>query len=141
MRKVLIAFASKGGTSEDYAHVISSVFENADIVNLRKNFPTIEEYGSIIVGSGVRIGKMYDEAVRFLKKDFRGKKVAIFVSTLEPEADAKKKYIQPLLDYNPSLKPVSIGIFGGRMKFLLKTIDKTNKEDAKKWAKSVYPWL
>jgi menaquinone-dependent protoporphyrinogen IX oxidase len=134
--KTLIAYASKGGTAEGYAHVISSVIK-ADVVNLRKNSPDIKEYDFVIIGSGVRIGRVHNEAVKFLNKDFRGKKVALFISSLEPENDVKKKYVEPILASNPSLKPVSIGVFGGRMKLLWKTIDKTNLEDAKKWAEEL----
>jgi menaquinone-dependent protoporphyrinogen IX oxidase len=134
--KTLIAFASKGKSTEEYASEISKVIR-ADVIDLRKKKPSIADYDRIIVGSGVRAGKMYSEAVKFLQSDFKGKKVAIFVSTLQPESDAKTKYIEPLLTRNPTLKPEAIGIFGGRMKFLWKTIDKTDKKAAKNWAETL----
>ncbi|MEM5872489.1 MAG: flavodoxin domain-containing protein [Candidatus Aenigmatarchaeota archaeon] len=134
--KTLVAYASKGGTTEKYAQDISKILK-ADIVNLRKDNPDISNYDMIIVGFGIRIGKAYKEAIDFLKNDFKNKKVAIFISSLEPENIVKKKYVEPIIESNPTLKPIAIGIFGGRLKLLWKTIDKTNLESAKKWAEEL----
>jgi menaquinone-dependent protoporphyrinogen IX oxidase len=134
--KTLIAYASKGKTSENYAHAIEEVLANKglepDVIDLMKGPVDASKYDIIIVGFGVRAGKPYREAINFLKSDFTGKKVAVFVSTLEPENEAKKKYIDSIS--NDSLKPISSKAFGGRFKILWKTIDKTDMEKAKKWA-------
>ena len=59
------------------------------MVNLKKNSaPDLSQYGNVIVGSGVRIGKVYKEALRFLEKDFGDKRVAFFLSSAEA-GDAK----------------------------------------------------
>jgi menaquinone-dependent protoporphyrinogen IX oxidase len=136
--KTLIAYASKGGATEEYARAISDVFKKADVVNLRKNSPDVKRYRNVIVGTGIRMGRVYREALRFLVKDFDGKRVALFISSLEPEKDVKKKYVNLILKVNPSLNPVSVGVFGGRMKILWKTVaDKTDPEAARKWAQVI----
>jgi menaquinone-dependent protoporphyrinogen IX oxidase len=134
--KTLIAYASKGKTSENYAHAIEEVLINKglepDVIDLMKGPIDASKYDIIIVGFGVRAGKPYKEALNFLKSDFTGKKVAVFVSTLEPDFEGKKKYIDSIS--NDSLKIMSSKVLGGKFKILWKTIDKTDMEKAKKWA-------
>lgn len=132
--KTLIAYASKGGATEGYAHAISNVIK-ADMVNLRRNSPDVKEYRNVIVGAGVRMGRLYGEATKFLMRDFSGKRVAIFVSSMEPEKEVKKKYVDLLLKVNPTINAVSVGVFSGRFKILWKTVaGKMDTEAARKWA-------
>ena len=134
---ILIAYATKGKATEEYANAIEEVLREKgfepDVVSLMKGTVNPSKYDTVIAGFGVRAGKPYREAIEFLKNDFTGKKVAIFVSTLEPSKSAVEKYIRPL-SKNASLKHVSAKVLGGRFKILWKTIDKTNVESAKKWA-------
>ncbi len=130
--KTLVAFATKGGTTEDYAKEIAKVLDergmNTEIVNLRKISQPISDYDNIVVGTGIRAGRPYNEAVNFLKKDFTGKKLAVFFSTMETPRDAMNKYA--IIAKNP----VSVGILGGKFKMLWKNMNKVDMEAAKKWA-------
>jgi menaquinone-dependent protoporphyrinogen IX oxidase len=135
--KTLIAYASKGKTTYEYAHVISKVLSEkgieADLSDLRKTTPNTEPYDVIIVGTGVRAGRMYSEAVKFLQNDLSDKKVAFFVSTLEPESDARRKYVESL-----KIRLFSTAVFGGKFKILWKNIDKTDKSKARRWAEQLF---
>jgi menaquinone-dependent protoporphyrinogen IX oxidase len=140
--KTLVAFVTKGGVTGKYAGLIADILKknglDVDLVDLKKQRPDAKQHKNVIVGGGIKIQRIYGEFSDFLdRNDFKNKKVALFISSLEPENDVKKKYIEPILASNPSLKPVSIGVFGGRMKLLWKTIDKTNLETAKKWAEEL----
>ena len=111
-----------------------------DTINLRKNrVPDLTTYTNVIIGSGVRIQKVYKEAVKFIEKnDFKGKKVFIFLSSLEPRDKAIEKYLNPILEKNPHLKPVDIEVFGGRMRFLKRTFsDKRDIEKVKSWGEKL----
>jgi len=141
--KTLVAYATKGGTTEEYAKAIASVLRDnkmqVDLVDLKKNHnPDLGQYRNVIVGSGVKIQRMHGDGRKFLEKDFGDRKVAIFLSSLEPKEEAIKKYIDKILEKNTKLKPVAVEVFGGRMRFLGKTReDKMDKGKAKEWAQNI----
>jgi menaquinone-dependent protoporphyrinogen IX oxidase len=135
MNKTLIAYASKGGATEEAAQIIVDVLKSeykldVDIVNLRedkKKIGYLAQYKDVVVGSGVRSGKVYDEALDFLKQDFDNKKLAFFVCSGDA-GDPKKyeeariKYITKVLANYTDLKIVATEAFGGRQKMLGKTL-------------------
>ena len=46
---------------------------------MRKGSTTIADYVNVVVGAGTRGGKVYGEALNFLKQDFGDRKVSFFV--------------------------------------------------------------
>lgn len=143
--KTLIAYATRGGTTEDYAKAISSVLTDefkiqVDLVNLKKaRNPDLTQYKNIIVGAGIKMFKMHKEGTEFLeKKNFGEKNVGIFLSSLVPRDEAIKKYVDVILRKNTTLKPIAVEVFGGRMRILGRTSqDMTDIEKAKKWARKI----
>jgi menaquinone-dependent protoporphyrinogen IX oxidase len=126
MKKTLIAYASKSGATEEVATIVAKVLNETpglevECVNLRKNSPNVSQYDNIIIGAGVRAGKVYSEALDFLKQDFINKKVAFFVCC-GGAGDPKKydesctQYVTNVLAMYPNLKTVATEAFGGRMK-------------------------
>jgi menaquinone-dependent protoporphyrinogen IX oxidase len=61
----MVAHVTKGGVTEEVARVIAEVLRDkygleVDLVNLKKNSsPDLAQYKNVIVGSGVRVGKVY----------------------------------------------------------------------------------
>jgi menaquinone-dependent protoporphyrinogen IX oxidase len=143
--KTLIAYATRGGTTEDYAKAINSVLADefkmqADLVNLKKSRnPDLTQYKNIIVGAGIKMFKMHNEGAEFLeKKNFGEKKVGIFLSSLVPRDEAIKKYVDVILQKNTTLKPIAVEVFGGRMRMFGRTSqDMTDIEKAKEWARKI----
>ena len=143
--KTLIVYATRGGTTEDYAKAISSVLTDefkiqVDLVNLKKaRNPDLTQYKNIIVGAGIKMFKMHKEGTEFLeKKNFGEKNVGIFLSSLVPRDEAIKKYVDVILRKNTTLKPIAVEVFGGRMRILGRTSqDMTDIEKAKKWARKI----
>ena len=143
--KTLIAYATRGGTTEDYAKAISSVLTDefkmqVDLVNLKKSRnPDLTQYQNIIVGAGIKMLKMHKEGAQFLeKKNFREKNVGIFLSSLVPRDEAIKKYVDVILQKNTTLKPIAVEVFGGRMRMFGRTSqDMTDIEKAKEWARKI----
>ncbi|UCH37118.1 MAG: hypothetical protein JSV76_05360 [Candidatus Bathyarchaeota archaeon] len=141
----LIAYATRGGTTEDYAHAIGSVLTNefkmqVDIVNLRTDRnPDLTPYQNVIIGTGIQKFRMYKEAVEFLEKtDFGARKVNIFLSALMPRDVVIEKYVEVLIEKNSKLKPTFVEVLGGRMKVLGRSItDKTDIEKSKAWARKI----
>jgi menaquinone-dependent protoporphyrinogen IX oxidase len=143
--KTLLAYATRGGTTEDYEKAISSVLTDefkmqADIVNLKKSRnPDLTQYQNIIVGAGIKMFKMHKEGAKFLeKKNFGEKNVGIFLSSLEPRDEAINKYVDVILQKNTTLKPIAVEVFGGRMRMFGRTSqDMTDIEKAKEWTRKI----
>jgi len=143
--RTLIAYATEGGTTQDYAKAIGSVLSDefkmqVDLVNLKKDYnPNLTPYRNIIVGTGIKKFKMHKEGAEFLEKtDFGDRKVVIFLSSLMPRDEAIKKYVDALMQKNTNLKPLAVEVLGGRMKILGRTIqDKTDIEQSKTWARKI----
>ena len=143
--RTLIAYATRGGTTEDYAKTIGSVLTDefkmqVDVVNLKKNpKPNLTPYRNIIAGAGIKIFRMHKEGAEFLEKtNFNDRKVLIYLSSLLPKEEAIKKYVDVILQKNTTLKPIAAEVFGGRMRVLGRTTqDMTNLETAKEWARRI----
>jgi menaquinone-dependent protoporphyrinogen IX oxidase len=145
MEKTLVAYASKSGATEQTAQIITEVLRGeyhleVDLINLGKTFPSLEQYRNVVVGAGVRAGKVYGEALKFLKENFGDRKVAFFVccgGAGDPKKyeDSCDKYLKNVLANYPDLKPVASEAFGGRMKILGKTVfDNVNSAKIRSWA-------
>ncbi len=143
--KTLIAYATRGGTTEEYAKAINSVLTDefnmqADLVNLKKSRnPDLTQYQNIIVGAGIKMFRMHKEGAEFLeKKNFGEKNVGIFLSSLVPRDEAIKKYVDVILQKNTTLKPIAVEVFGGRMRMFGRTSqDMTDIEKAKEWTRKI----
>lgn len=147
--KTLVAFETKSGATEEYARKIAEVLGSkfkleVDLVNLKKqDVKDCSQYQNIVIGGGVRAGKVYGKAMKCLENDFSGKKVAFFVSSGDagdPEKyeQAKVKFVENVLANYPNVKPVATEAFGGHMKILGKTIyNNMNLAKAEAWAEEL----
>ncbi len=132
--RTLVVFGTRygatAGTSEEIARVLREEGFDVRVVNAKKEkIRDISEYGLIVVGSGMRMGKWTDEADDFLKKfrkELEQKKLAIFASTMksvserEGKAEDVAKMRRTALEdkvaqYN--LNPIMLGFFGGVMNY------------------------
>nr|WP_300094866.1 flavodoxin domain-containing protein [Sedimentibacter sp.] len=115
--KILIAYASNNDTTQMCAELLGEKLPGADIVNLRRTKPAIDDYDTVIIGSCIRFNDVHNAA-----KDFIGDNLdklmkvntAIFLCCGFPE-----KINQYLLHNIPKKlldKSVSIQCFGGRLK-------------------------
>ena len=128
--KALIAYGTRygatTGTSEEIAKILTEEGFDTRTVNLKEEkIKDISEYDLIIVGSGMGNCRWTSEAEDFLKKfrrDFEGKKLALFVSTMitfferEGKTDDVAKTRKVALEDKVAkygLKPIATGLFGG----------------------------
>jgi len=134
--KTLIAYVTKGGATEKYASEIATILREkygleVDLVNLNKDkSPDLSKYQNIIVGTGVRMFKVYGKAVKFIKNNnFDGKKTALFLASGKagnPKTydDAIRDYVnKQILDKNLHFKPVAAAAFGGRTRIFGRDMD------------------
>jgi menaquinone-dependent protoporphyrinogen oxidase len=146
--RTLVAYVSKGGASEDAAKIVADVLQakfgfTVDVVNLKRDRPNISGYNNIVVGAGVRAGKVYDEALKFLNQDFGTRKVAFFVccgGAGDPKTynESCTKYLVNVLAKFPNLRTVATDAFGGCMKVLGKQVfDTRDPAKVNAWAETV----
>ena len=129
--KALIAYGTRygatAGTTEEIAKILTTESIETKIANLKEEkIKDITPYELIIVGSGMKMGKWFNEPQDFLKqfqKELNNKKLAIFVSSMQTFADklgktqeegacsAQEATEKIVTECN--LKPMMIGIFGG----------------------------
>ena len=148
-KRTLVVYATKGGVTGESANTIADVLRTkigfeVEVVNLKSN-PSMDltPYKNIFIGSGIRMGRWYKEASRFLENNFEGKNVVIFLSSCsagnpEKHGEAVKKYLEDVLAKFPHVKPVAAEAFGGRMKMQGKTVeDNCDMEKVRAWADTV----
>lgn len=77
-KKILIAYGTRYGSTEEISHKIRDFFkENADIdyeidtLNLqivsKKKWPSVNDYDGILIGTGIRMGRWIKEAEDFMR--------------------------------------------------------------------------
>jgi menaquinone-dependent protoporphyrinogen IX oxidase len=123
-------YGATKGTAEEIAKVLREENFDVKVVNAQEEkVKDIFEYGLVAVGSGVACGRWVSEAEDFLKKfrkDLENKKLALFVSSVEPIAEREgnmeevaKMHKIDLEDRvsKYGLKPVARGFFGGIIDF------------------------
>ena len=149
--KTLIAYETKSGATEESARKIAEVLRSkyqleVDLVDLRaQKVPDLTQYKNVVVGGGVRFGRVYSKAVKFLENDFIGKKVAFFVSSTwagtpkkESYDAAKARFVENILAKYPRISPVSTEAFGGRIRYLRKTmVDNIDMVKVQVWAEEL----
>ncbi len=147
--KTLIAYFSKGGATKEAAMKIAETLRSkfrfeVDLVDIKKQkHPDLSVYQNIIIGGGVRGGKVYGKVLKFLENDLTGKKVAFFVSsswagTPGSYENAKTKFVEKTLTKYPKINPVSTEAFGGRIRYFRKTmVDNTDLAKVEAWAEEL----
>jgi menaquinone-dependent protoporphyrinogen IX oxidase len=148
--KTLIAYETKGGATEESARKIADVLRSkyqldVDLVDLKvQNINDCAQYQNVIIGSGVRAGKLYGKALKCLGNDFSEKQVAFFVSAGAGGGDeaahqkAKTQYAEDTLAKYPKINPVGVEAFGGRMTILgKKVIDNLDLAKVEAWAEEL----
>jgi menaquinone-dependent protoporphyrinogen IX oxidase len=149
MGKTLIAYITKGGATEEAARKIAEVLRSkyqleVDLTDLKKEkTPDLTQYKNIVLGGGVRGGKVYGKALKFLENDLSGKNVAFFVSstwagTPGSYKNAKARFVEKNLAKYPKIYPVSTEAFGGRIRYFRKTmVDNTDSTKVEAWAEEL----
>jgi menaquinone-dependent protoporphyrinogen IX oxidase len=147
--KTLIAYETKIGATEEAARKIAEVLRSkfqleVDLVDLkREKLPDLGQYENFVVGGGVRSGRVYGKALKFLENDLSGKSVAFFVSstwagTPGSYENAKAKFVEKNLAKYPKIRPVSSEAFGGRIRYFNKTmVDNTDLTKVEAWAEEL----
>jgi menaquinone-dependent protoporphyrinogen IX oxidase len=147
--KTLIAYETKSGVTEESAMKIADILRSkynleVNLVDLKEQkTPDLSQYRNVVIGSGVRAGRVYGKAKKFLENDFSGKKIAFFVSssmagTPGSHDNAKIRFVEHTIAKYPNVNAVSTEAFGGRIRYLNKTmLDNTDLAKVEVWAEEL----
>jgi menaquinone-dependent protoporphyrinogen oxidase len=128
--KALVVYGTRWGGTVGVAEKIGESLREAnytvDVVDAKKNQPTVDPYDLVVVGSGIRADKWTSGTLKFLTKNahaLRVKKTALFVSCQMADRKeeaarekAKKAYLFKIAEAY-GLNPISHGFFGGYADF------------------------
>ncbi|MDR0198563.1 MAG: flavodoxin domain-containing protein [Methanomassiliicoccaceae archaeon] len=65
--RTLIAYATKGGASRECAEILASEIGGCTICDLDGNVPDIKDFDTVVIGTGIRVGKAYKPFKKFLE--------------------------------------------------------------------------
>ncbi len=125
-KKVLIAYASRAGSTAEVAEAIGQVLRGrgipADVLPVGQ-VAGVSTYRAVIIGSAIRMGKWLPEAARLVEKNqasLAGMPAAFFSVCLTMQKDTPENrrkvedYIKPVVQ---KVRPLTIGLFGGKMDY------------------------
>jgi menaquinone-dependent protoporphyrinogen oxidase len=123
-KKILIAYATRYGSTGEVAQAVGKVLQEAgaevDVLNIQ-DIKDITPYQGVIIGSAARLGKLYASAIKFVNKhakDLVGIPTAYFyVGTImnQDTLENRKKAGEVLEPLRRAKEPISIGFFGGKV--------------------------
>lgn len=113
---VLIAYASKTGTTEKCAKILKALIDNATLCDLTKGNPDINDYEFIVIGGSIRMGMLHKETKKFIEKnkeDLKKKKCAFFICNCFSEYS--QDYIKNNIPAELLSKAIVTSSFGGEI--------------------------
>jgi menaquinone-dependent protoporphyrinogen oxidase len=116
--KTLILYATKSGAAEECANILAKKLNNCPVYNLKQSPPDLSSFDTIIIGTGVRMGKIYRPVLNYIKQNLNlllTKTVKIYLcnaysDTLQKTID--KNIPAELINHSACIKS-----FGGKPAF------------------------
>ncbi|MFE3845938.1 flavodoxin domain-containing protein [Thermoplasmatota archaeon] len=146
--KTLVAYFTKGGASEIYAKVIAETLTANGLLvetcNLAHDIPDVSTFDAVVLGTGVRMFRVYRRWKKVLKqKTLNSKDLFMFLSSgtaIEEPDKAVEKFLYPLVE-KYGLKPKSLVSFPGKIPEKLAKLDEQKEtiepDKAKAWAQEI----
>jgi menaquinone-dependent protoporphyrinogen oxidase len=120
---VLVAYATKKGSTREVAEAVAGELVDHGLVVDLKPVDEVEgpdEYDAVVLGAALYMGHLHPDARKFLSHNrdaLAALPVAVFAmgpfSLEEGQVAGSRKQLLAGLAHFPSLKPVSVAIFGG----------------------------
>jgi menaquinone-dependent protoporphyrinogen oxidase len=116
--RVLILYASKSGASRECAELLWSRLKDCSICDMTKDLPDLGPFDTLILGSGIRMGKLYRPVRSFMRRNMNlllSKNLAFYLCNAYPatlQKTIEANIPQPLRD-----QASCIVSFGGKPPF------------------------
>lgn len=114
---ILVLYATKTGATKECAELLSQKI-NCTICSIEQSIPNLENYDTVILGTGVRMGKLYKPIKNYMKQHLDilvKKRIAVFICNAYP--DTFQKVIEKNLPIELVKQAVCIKSFGGKVPF------------------------
>lgn len=121
-RRVLVAYASKAGSTIEIANEIGEIFKErsfaVDVLPVNQ-VTGLSPYRAVVLGSAIRTGKLLPEAMSFIEHNHDALKAvpfSLFIVCLTMRTDdaLNRKTVQAYLDpVYKIIEPASVGLFAG----------------------------
>ena len=123
--KILVTYATAAGSTAQVAEKIGEIMrEDGTAVDVRRaqDITDLSAYHAVVLGTGVRAGRVYREAVTFAEQHqdaLNQVSVAYFLVCLTMKEDTPENraeamtFLAPLREKAPQVQPVDVGLFGG----------------------------
>ncbi|WP_438491475.1 flavodoxin domain-containing protein [Paenibacillus sp. IHBB 3054] len=85
---LVVLYATKSGATEQCAKILSEELSHCTLCNIDSGKPNLEEFDSVILGAGVRDGKLYKPIRDFIKKnqtELLKKRVGYYICNEKPK--------------------------------------------------------
>ena len=145
MSKVLVAYATKRGSTQDVAEAVAGTLQHHGLqvdVLPAGEVADVEGYDAVVLGGSLYMGRWHEDARRLLKRQRRAlaeRPVAVFAlgpkTLAEAEVAGSREQLDRALAAVPDVKPVSVAVFGGVIdpaKFRF-PLDRLPASDARDW--------
>ena len=123
---VLVAYASKHGTTREVAESIATTLEEHGLavdVEEAGRVRTVTHYDVVVLGGGLYMGRWHADARRLLERNrdtLAGKRIAVFAmgpdSLDESKVAESRRQLDRALAATPELEPIAVAVFGGALK-------------------------
>lgn len=116
--RTLILYSTKSGASRECAELLAEKITDCSICDIAKQTPDIESFDTLIVGSGVRMGKFYKPTKKFIEKNMDillSKNTAFYLCNSYP--DTLQKAIENNIPKKLIDNAICIKSFGGKPPF------------------------
>jgi menaquinone-dependent protoporphyrinogen oxidase len=122
---VLVAYASKHGTTREVAEFVAHTLERRGLtveVEEAGRVGTVAHYDAVVVGGGLYMGKWHKDARRLLERhreQLAGIPLAVFGMGPDSLAESKvvesRRQLERSLAATPELEPIGVTVFGGAL--------------------------
>jgi len=116
--KTMILYGSKSGATRECAELLAARIANCSVCDLSKQAPDIDDMDTVIVGSGVRMGRVYKIVRAFVDKNLDkllSKRTAVYLCNGEP--DAFEKIVAKNIPAQLITSSLCVKSFGGKPPF------------------------
>jgi len=159
MVKTLIAFGTRFGATAKSSEVIAKVLREkftheVEVVKLSSETKNVDitNFDNVIVGTSIAMFSWTKRAKKFLKNDFSGKKLFVFISSaaltyanlekgeMDKYEKNKKRFLDNVVKKNANVDPTSTAVFGGwirKGKTEEFSLFNWKEEDAENWAEEI----
>ncbi|MNC37728.1 Protoporphyrinogen IX dehydrogenase [menaquinone] [compost metagenome] len=137
--RTLILYASKSGASREYAELLWARLADCAICDITKDLPDMEPYDTLILGSGIRMGKLYRPVRSFMRKNMSlllSKNIAFYLCNAYP--DSLQKAIETNIPKPLRDQAACISSFGGKPPFTsLKNLEWVRMDKVASFVKTI----